>query len=263
MKFNNVSIVGLTHLDAPHRVTSEEIEDRIAPTLNRLKIRRHMLVGLSGIIARRFWDQETSFSDAATLAARKLLEKTGLDRDRLGIIISTSVCKDYIEPSMACLVHGNLGLPAGCINYDVGNACLAFCNAMEIIGGLIEQGQVEFGLIVDGEGSRYAVEKTIERILDPKADMQTYRDNYATLTLGSGAAAMILGRSDLVSEVHPLIGSICLADTRHNRLCLGQPDHMVTDPSALLTAGLGLAKTTWKLAEEELGWQGDCLDHYF
>ena len=263
MKFRNVSIVGLAHVDAPIRVTSDEIEDRLAPALKRLGVQKGVLAALSGITARRVWAPGVSFSDAATLAAERVLEKTGFDRRRLGVVISTSVCKDYIEPSMACLVHGNLELPAECMNMDLGNACLAFVNAMEIVGGMIERGQVDFGMIVDGEGSRYAVEKTIERLLADTADMTVFRENFATLTLGSGGAAMILGRSDMVPDRHELVGSVCLAATRHNRLCLGQSDGMVTDAGALLVAGVELARKTWRLAEKELGWQGDCLDHYF
>ena len=48
--------------------------------------------------------------------------------DEIGILVNTSVCKDYLEPSTAALVHGNLGLGRGCLS-DVGNACLGFCPA--------------------------------------------------------------------------------------------------------------------------------------
>lgn len=262
MKFNNVSIMGLAHVDAPHRITSAEIEERIAPALDRMGIRKGLLEGLSGIVARRWWDPEVTYSQVATMAAEKVLAETGLDKSKLGILLSTSVCKDYIEPSMGSLVHGNLGLSADCMNMDIGNACLAFLNGIEIIGMMIERGQIDYGIIVDGEGSKFAVESTLARILAPEATEQTYRDNFATLTLGSGGAAMILTRSDLAPEGHRLLGSVTQAATEYNRLCLGQPDCMITDASSLLVAGIGLAEQTWNKACEELGWQGDDLDHY-
>ena len=65
-----------------------------------------------------------SRSQAATAAALIAIERAGIPKDRIGVLINTSVCRDYIEPSTACLVHGNLELGRSCLNFDLGNACL-------------------------------------------------------------------------------------------------------------------------------------------
>jgi 3-oxoacyl-[acyl-carrier-protein] synthase-3 len=262
MRFENVSIVGVTHVDAPHRVTSQEIGRRLSPVMKRLGLGPDLIEALTGIVARRFWDDGVQPSQIAAMAGERALAETRTDRSRIGLVISTSVCKDYIEPSMACLVHGILGLSPDCMNFDVGNACLAFLNGMEIAAGMIERGQIDYSLIVDGESSRFPTETTIKRLLDPSADQQTFRDNLATLTLGSGGAAMILARSALAPHGHRLLGSVTMAASEHNRLCLGQPDCMITDASGLLVAGLDLAKKTWDKASRELNWQGNDLDEY-
>ena len=75
MKFSNVGIVGLAHVEAPNRVPSEQFEARLAPTFERLGIPPGMLVHVAGITARRWWDEGVQPSDAATLAARAVLEK--------------------------------------------------------------------------------------------------------------------------------------------------------------------------------------------
>jgi 3-oxoacyl-[acyl-carrier-protein] synthase-3 len=262
MRFENVAILGLAHVDAPHRVTSREIEDRLMPAKERFGVNKDLIEPLTGIKERRFWDADMSFHEAAALAAEKVLDDTGLDRSRIGVITSTSVCKDYLEPSMACLIHGNLGLAPECMNFDIANACLAFINGMEMVGNMIDRGQVDYGLIVNGEGSRMAVEATIYKLLHPQADLKSIFDNFATLTLGSGSAAMILARADLAPDKPRVKGAVTLADTKGNKLCLGQPDCMLTDATQLLQTGLTLAKKTWDLAAQELGWEGDCLDHY-
>ena len=259
MKFNNVSILGLAAVDAPHRVASAEIGERLRPTMERLGLHPGVIESLTGITARRWWDPGVPYYSMAALAGEKALEMTGLDRSKLGVLVSASVCKDYIEPSMASLAHGTLGLPPSCLNFDIGNACLAFVNAIEIVGNMIERGQVEYGIIVDGEGSRYTQEKTIERLLRPETSIVDFRDNFATLTLGSGAGAMILARSDLSPDSPRVMGGVALAATEHNRLCLGQPDCMTTDAANLLTAGLELAGKTWSLAREEFGWTAERL----
>jgi len=265
MRFQNVSIFGLAHIDAPNRVPSEDIEKRLAPTLERFGMQRDLIRDLSGIMERRVWDDGVQPSDVAAQAGELAIADAGIDKTRLGILVNSSVCRDYIEPSTASIVHSKLGLPETCMNFDLGNACLAFINGMDMVGNMIEQRQIDYGIVVNGESSKFSTEKTIERLLDPAVDEETVRENFATLTLGSGAAAMVLGRSDVADGGHPFLGGVNLAATEHNALCHGQVDGMVTKGHELLVAGLGLAARTWEKAVSELGWKiedfGHCVLH--
>ena len=261
MRFHNVSIFGIALVDAPNRLKSEEMEERLAPTLQRLEMRPDLIRNLSGIIERRIWDDGVQPSDAAAQAGEKAITAAKIEMEELGILINTSVCRDYIEPSTASIVHSKIGLPETCMNFDLGNACLAFINGMDMVGNMIEQGQIDYGIVVNGESSEFSTEKTIEKLLDPEVDEETFRGNFATLTLGSGAAAMVLGRSDLADGGHPFHGGVNLAATEHNRLCYGQVEGMVTKGHELLVAGLGLAAKTWKKAVSELGWKIEDFQH--
>ncbi|MFO7340465.1 MAG: 3-oxoacyl-ACP synthase III, partial [Lysobacteraceae bacterium] len=91
MLFKNVSIVGLAHIDAPHTLTSEEINERLKPTLQRLGIRADVLGDIAGVHARRLWDDGVQASDVATLAARKALEDAGIGVEKIGLLVNTSV----------------------------------------------------------------------------------------------------------------------------------------------------------------------------
>jgi 3-oxoacyl-[acyl-carrier-protein] synthase III len=262
MNFDNVSIVGVRHVHAPHRVTSAGIQERLAPTMQRLGVQHDLLESVAGIKERRFWDEGFEPSDAATLAGRAVLDETGIDPARIGALLNTSVCRDYIEPSTACFVHHNLGLPSTCTNMDIGNACLAFFNGMEIVGNMIERGQIDYGLIVDGESARFLTESTIVRLQQPSVDLKSFRQEFASLTTGSGAVAMLLGRSDLAPGGHRFKGTVSLAATEHNRLCLGQIDRGWTDTKGLLMAGIELSSLTWAKARQELGFLDTEVDHY-
>ncbi len=262
MRFENVSILSITHVDAPHKVTSESIEQRLSATMERLGMRPDLLRDLSGIMERRFWDADVQPSEPATEAARLAIDKAGIEKDSLGILINTSVCRDYLEPSTACLVHGNLGLPSTCMNFDIGNACLGFVNGMDMVGNMIERGQIDYGIVVDAETSELITEKTIERLLDPQTDQITFRSNFASLTLGSGAAAMVLGRADQASAGHRFHGGINRAATQHSRLCRGNIDHMVTDTRGLMIGGMELAAGTWKEGAGLFGWTPEQFDHF-
>jgi 3-oxoacyl-[acyl-carrier-protein] synthase-3 len=245
MYFDNVSIIGLGFVDAPTRITSEEIEGRLADTLERFGMRPNLIQELSGIYARRHWINGIQPSDVGTEAAELAIEDAGIVVDDLGIVINTSVTRDYIEPAVAALIAGNLGVGSHTVNFDVGNACLGFLNGMQIVGNMIERDQVEYGLVVAGETTGEGVEKTIERLSDPNCTEDYFRKNFASLTLGSGATAMILARSDKHPDGHKIIGGVSKSATEHSRLCVAQPDEMLTDTQALLIEGLQLAIHTF------------------
>lgn len=259
--FSKVSIRSISHIDAPHRIPSAAIEDQLSVTFERLGMRPGILEHVAGIKARRFWDEGVKPSDAATLAGRDALERAGLEPQQIGALVNTSVCRDFLEPSTACRVHHALGLPAHAINYDLGNACLGFINGMDLIAQQIELGLIEYGIVVDGEGSREVTESTIQRLLHPETTEEDVRSQFASLTLGSGAAAMILCRRDLAPRAPQYLGGICLAATEHANLCEGHPTYMKTDTKKLLGAGVKLAYRVWGLAQEEMGWSSSSLDH--
>jgi 3-oxoacyl-[acyl-carrier-protein] synthase-3 len=262
MNFKNVSVLSVAHVDAPHRVSSEEIEQQLAPTMERLGIRPNLLRELSGIEERRMWDQGVMPSAVAAQAGEIAVQKAGIDRSEIGILINTSVCRDYLEPSTACIAHSELGLSETCMNFDLGNACLGFVNGMDMVGSMIERGEIDYGILVNGETSRQITESTVELLQSEDIDEATFRENFASLTLGSGAAAMVLGRSDREPEGHPFTGSVNLAATQHCRLCAGNIDHMVTKTKELLMAGMELAVRTWGRAADVLGWTVDAVDHF-
>jgi 3-oxoacyl-[acyl-carrier-protein] synthase III len=117
-----------------------------ARPLTRLGIRADVLKDIAGIHSRRMWDDDTLASDAATMAAEKALAEVGVDRARIGLLVNTSVSRDFLEPSTASIVSGNLGLSEICQNFDVANACLAFLNGMDIASRMIERGEIDYAL---------------------------------------------------------------------------------------------------------------------
>ncbi|MBI9074445.1 MAG: 3-oxoacyl-ACP synthase III [Desulfatibacillum sp.] len=247
----------------PIRLSSQSIEEQLHQTMDRLDMPQRIIEGLTGIRERRLWNPGTLVSDSATLAARKVLEQAGISPRDIGCLISTSVCKDYVEPSVASMVHGNLGLPETCLNFDICNACLGFINGMETISLMIQSGTIDCGLLVNGESSREPIEATIERLNSPGVTAETFRENFATLTLGSGAAAMLLCREDLATSGHIINGGVSLAATQHCRLCLGQKDGMTADAPSVMKHGVELAKRTWEKASQCLdNWTDSTIDAY-
>ncbi len=73
----NVSIAGLAHIDAPCTLTSQEINARLQPMLERIGIKSDVFADIVGINARRLWNTNVQTSDVATMAARKALQDAG------------------------------------------------------------------------------------------------------------------------------------------------------------------------------------------
>lgn len=264
MLFQRVAIAGLAHVDAPRRLSSDEINARLRPTLERLKIRVDMLQDIAGVHSRRLWDGEVTASDAATLAGVKALADAGIAPERVGLLINTSVSRDFLEPSTASIVAGNLRLGERCQNFDVANACLAFLNGMDIASRMIERGEIDYALVVDGETANLAYEKTLERLCRPDVTEGQYRGEMATLTLGSGAAAMVLARAELAPGAPRYKGGVTRSATEWNGLCRGDLHHdrMITDTRMLLIEGLKLGHKTFAAAKAALGWVVEELDEF-
>jgi|MGYP000023182705 3-oxoacyl-[acyl-carrier-protein] synthase-3 len=254
-------ILSLAAVEAPRVVTSDWIDEQLAETYQRNGLRPGLLAGLAGIEERRWWDDDVSFTDAAAMAGRAAIEKAGIDPSKIGVLISTSVCKENLEPSVACAVHHQLGLSTSCLNFDIANACLGFINAMHLAATMLDAGTVEYALIVDGEGSRYTQQTTLERLRDPNSTAGDVFAEFASLTLGSGAAAMVMARKNRHGNVHRLIGGVARAGTEHNSLCIGNLDRMTTDTHGLLVAGLDLAADAWDASKTDFDWT-DGLDWY-
>ncbi|MGY1714718.1 3-oxoacyl-ACP synthase III [Geodermatophilus sp. SYSU D01106] len=260
-RFTNTSVLSIETADASQVVTSDEIDERLRETYQRVGLRTGLLERLAGIRERRWWAEGTTFVNGAATAGAKAISESGVDPARIGVMINTSVSRRYLEPSTAVAVHHELGLPRSCQNFDVTNACLGFVNGMELAAAMIESGMVDHALVVNGEDSRIVQERTIDQLNQPETVSKDVLAQFATLTLGSGAVAMLLGRSDLHPEGHRLVGSVSRSGSEHHELCVGDNEMMRTDLKGLLDAGLALSEDMWADAAEEFDWAGG-MDRY-
>lgn len=170
--------------------------------------------------------------------------------------------RDYLEPSTASIVSGNLGVGDHCVTFDVANACLAFINGMDIAARMLERGEIDYALVVDGETANLVYEKTLERMTSPDVTEEEFRNELAALTLGCGAAAMVMARTELVPDAPRYKGGVTRSATEWNKLCRGNLDRMVTDTRLLLIEGIKLAQKTFMAARQVLGWAVEELDQF-
>lgn len=274
MLYKNVCIEAFGYELPKNIVTSLSLEERLAPAYERLKLAYGRLEMMTGIRERRFWDEGTPPSQASAWAAERAIASSGIPKEEIQCLLHTSLSRDYLEPATAFLVHDALGLPPTATIFDISNACLGFVNGMVTLANMIELGQVKAGIVVASESSRHITNVTIEEILgDPDMTREKLKSQLATLTLGSGAVAVVMTHSSASKSGHRLIGGTIRTASQHNGLCRISNDTyffeensrpmMNTDSEGILRNGLVLAGDTWKLLKKELQWHNVDVDKVF
>jgi 3-oxoacyl-[acyl-carrier-protein] synthase-3 len=256
----NVALLSVTSLVAPLITTSDEIDLRLKPVLARLKLPTGLLQRVAGVYERRNWGPNETFDDAAVKAGKIALREAGIKPSDVGLLINTSVTRKHLEPSVAVRIHHGLGLPSSAINFDIANACLGFVNGMTLAAQLIDSGQIKYAVIIDGEDADEIQTNTIERLGRPGIKRKDFMSEFASLTLGSGAAAAVLGPADAHPGGHRILGGVTRAATQFNDLCVGSVDGMFTDAKALLKGGMELVVSAWTEAKRDWSWSN--MDRY-
>ena len=203
LRYNHVCVEKFDYVLPERVVTSAELERELAPIYERFGLHEGRLEMMTGIRERRFWNEGTLPSDASTRVGQKALEGANVAPEDIECLIHTSVSRDFLEPATASVVHHNLKLSPKALVYDISNACLGFLNGMISLANMIELGQVKRGLIVAGESSRNLVRTTIRQLLGtPRLNRQQFKAAFASLTIGSGAVAVVMAHDVVHAKAH-------------------------------------------------------------
>lgn len=269
MKYSRVFIESVGYELAPIVVTSTELENRLQPMYDALHIAPGQLEALTGIRERRWWKPNTRISHGAIAAAKKSLQERNISPDDIGAVVYAGVCREHFEPATACQVAAALGVKGNAAIYDTSNACLGVLNGVLDIANRIELGQIRAGLVVACESSREINEIMIQQMLD-KPSMELFTTSLATLTGGSGAAAVLLTDGSFTPSRRPrLLGGVNLAEPQHHELCRwgirsdspeNHTPYMQTDAVAVMKHGVELGKRTWDAFSKELDLTTDKID---
>jgi 3-oxoacyl-[acyl-carrier-protein] synthase-3 len=279
MKYSRVHIDAIGYELPPVVVTSAELEARLRPVYQALRMPEGQLEALTGISERRWWEPGFPVSQGAIAAGRKALDMTNVRPEDVGVVIYAAVCREQFEPATACRVAAALGISNEAAIYDLSNACLGVLNGIVDIANRIELGQVRAGLVVSCETAREINDTIIEDLLQCRS-IEVFKTSLATLTGGSGAVAVLVtdGSFSRVPR-RRVIGGTNLAAPQHHGLCqwglttaaalgnaLGERvlqtarQFMATDSVGVLRFGVDLGTRTWKAFQSRLGWAAETID---
>lgn len=260
MRYQRVCLEAIGYALPDEVVTSAELERRLAPAYERLRLPAGRLELMTGIRERRFFPPGTTPSSVSIVSGRRALEAGAVDPAEVGLLIHGSVCRDFLEPATACGVHHALGLPADCFVYDVSNACLGILTGMVQAANMIELGQIRAALVVGTECGRSLVENTVERLnTDAAIDRRQIKQFVASLTIGSASAAVLLCDREMSRTGNRLLAATAIANTAEHELCQsdGLDQFMRTDSEQLMLAGVETGLRTFEAALSEFQWTRD------
>jgi 3-oxoacyl-[acyl-carrier-protein] synthase-3 len=266
MQYNHVFIDAIGYELPPVVVTSQELEARLRPVYQALRLPPGQLEALTGIVERRWWEPGYPLSEGAVRAARKALKRSGVRPDDVGVLIYAAVCRENFEPATACRVAASLGVSPDAV-FDLSNACLGVLNGIVDVANRIELGHVRAGLVVSCETAREINDAMIERMLEARS-MEVFKSSLATLTGGSGAVAVLVTDGSFGNRDRRLLGGTTQAAPQHYGLCRWGLENvlnaarqiMFTDSVAILKYGVELGLRTWKAFLGRLGWASDMVD---
>lgn len=266
MRYSRVHVESLGYTLPAEVVTTEAIEQRLAPVYQRLRLPEGRLELMTGIAERRFYAPGTRPSTISIQSARRAIEASGIDPSHFGALVHGSVCRDFLEPATACRVHHELGLPDSCVIYDVSNACLGLLNGILQVANMIELGQIRAGVVVGTESGRNLVEGTIEQLnTNTSLTRSDIKLAVASLTIGSASAAIVLADAELTSTGNRLVGGAVHCRTEQHQLCQsdGHAELMQTDSEKLMHEGVATGRATFESLESETGFSPANIDRTF
>jgi acyl-CoA:acyl-CoA alkyltransferase len=256
MRFESLRLHSYAYEEPEQFITTDEIEQSLTALYERAKLPHGRLELQTGIKRRGFWKKGTPPSLIASLAAEKILKN--FPREKVDLLLHASVCRDFLEPATAAMVHFNLKLSPHCMISDVSNACLGVLSSILFAGQMIERGVIKTALIVSGENSGPLLEETINFLKnDPTMDRKRIKPFIASLTIGSAGVALLLAHES-VSSGPKILGGSSLTDSSAVEMCQGDGSThglmMETDSEALLKAGVKLSKENWEKCLGVLNW---------
>lgn len=105
----------------------------------------------TGVEGRYVSNEKQTNSDWCCAAADKILSDKKIDRNKVGVLVYVTQTADYREPATAMVLQHRLKVGIDCIVFDINLGCSGFVYGLNVVGSLMMQSDVEYGLLMCGE----------------------------------------------------------------------------------------------------------------
>ncbi|KAG6559047.1 3-oxoacyl-[acyl-carrier-protein] synthase 3 [Candidatus Rhabdochlamydia oedothoracis] len=146
------------------------------------------IVSRTGMKERRLAATDEPTSEMGFQAAKKAIEKAGINVEEIELILFATLTPDYPFPSTACLIQARLGAFSAAA-VDLQAACTGYIYALSQAKAYIESGMYRSILVVASE---------------KLSSIVNYKDRATCVLFGDGAAACVVakeGKGLFISDV--------------------------------------------------------------
>ena len=167
----------------------------------------------SGIAERRWASEDETVSMMSQAAARKAMERAGVEPGQIDTVIVSTVTHLHQTPAIATTIAAELGAKNAAA-FDISAACAGFCYATAMADSFVRTGASKYVLIIG-----------VERL----SDMTDKHDRSTAFIFADGAGAAVVGPSDT-----PAIGPVVWGSDGEQADLIAQTESWTTamDPGA-------------------------------
>ncbi len=169
----DVAITGMATAVPKKKVNTEDFIEQFGEKHIRKFIRT------TGVKERHIVTEYQTASDLGYVAAVEVLKRKNIDASEIGALIFASHGPDYRRPATAFVLQKRLGIPQGCVCFDINLGCSAFVYATQVVGGLMSSSNIQKALVIVGD--------TNSKMTNPK-------DESMVLLTGDAGSAILFER---------------------------------------------------------------------
>lgn len=146
----------------------------------------------TGVSEFRKTQRRQTASDLCFAAAENIMNKKGIGREEIGLLLFVAHSTDYRRPATACVLHKRLGLAKNCAAFDIGLGCSAFVYGLQTACSMMECSDIKKALVLVGE--------TLTKMVNPK-------DKSLAMLFGDGGSAVLLEKTEDISEISGVLNT--------------------------------------------------------
>jgi len=163
----------------PEKILSNADLEKMVDTTDEWIVKR------TGISERHIAAKDEYTSDMAAKACELAIERSGINKDEIDLVVCATVTPDYFNmPSTACVISDKLGI-RDVQAFDISAACSGFVYLLSVSKAFIESGMKKNVLIVGAE--------KFSSIVD-------YTDRSTCILFGDGAGAAMISATTKKEE---------------------------------------------------------------
>lgn len=167
-----------------HVITNQDFEKIVDTSDEWIRTR-------TGIGARHHCRGEECHTSLCLDAARKALERGGIDPQQIGVCLVATLTQDHLTPATACVLQKELGFQEDTICFDLNAACSGFVYALHTAECLLAAAKRKYALVLGAE--------VLSRVMD-------LTDRSTCVLFGDGAGAALVEWMEDYPSIHAVLG---------------------------------------------------------